>query len=397
MKQPLKHRARFGLVSAAVLTGILFLLACGGLVKLHISERAFAPEAEKWAQPYGNMQRQHRVKGDVPPPYGVVWQRRYRSVVTDHPLAIDSVLVLTTQSGMMAYFHLPEGDLMGDGHLIPGMSHGPTIRENIVYVSGNLGDYTLAAFDMSNVQVLWKTRFSHLNSSPLLWDDRVIVAGDSGKVLCVQAQDGKEVWRYSTGETVFGNLAADSNSLYLADVRGRVVCLDVRSGQPRWQVQVKENVYAGPTIGEGLLFLGTTAGIFYGIDTRNGEIRWQFRTRGSVYGHAAYGDGVVYFGCDDHYVYALRSHDGSELWKFRTGSIVNTTPLVGDQFLYFGGWDRFFYVLDRFTGDLIYRQEFPRPFKSSPIIYQGKIYFHLANYKLFCLENRPGQAGGGNK
>ncbi len=373
----------------------LVWLACGGLVKLQLPAEALAPEAEKWEVPYGNLARQHHVNRDVLPPYRVVWERRYRSVVTDHPLAVGDVLFLTTQSGMLAYFDLNKGELMGDGHFIPGMSHGPTIHNQTIYVSGNLGDYTLAAFNMKTVQVLWKVRYSHLNSSPVLWRDWVITAGDSGKVLCVRVKDGQKSWEYLTGEDIYGNLAADSGHIYLADVRGRVVCLDARDGKPVWQQQVQENVYAGPTLGDRYLFVGTTAGIFYALNRRTGKIEWQFRTRGSIYGHASFGDGVVYFGNDAHNLFALRALDGSLLWKFRTKSIVNTAPLVGDQFLYLGGWDNNFYVLDRFTGDLIYRQEFPRPFKSSPIIYRGRIYFHLANYKLYCLETRSEQSGEG--
>lgn len=365
---------------------LLTISGCGGLVKLNIPTALVTRSPDNWMTPYRNNQRWNSMEQDVLPPYREVWSHGYRSVVTDHPLAIREYLLLTTRSGMLAVFDIKLGDLLGDGHLVPGFLHAPALKGDTLFYAANLGQHPLGAFDLSNLESIWKRKLPHLNTSPMLLADKVYAGGDSGKFFCLKQKDGQRVWEFTAVSDIYGTPAASGNRIFVADIQGRVYCLNAGDGTVLWQTQIQSNVYSGPLFAENRVFIGSTSGYFYALDAATGKEVWRYNSGASIYGNAAYAGGVVYFGNDGHRMTALKSANGEVLWQFKTRGVNNTAPLAGKQYLYFGSWDRSFYVLDRFTGDLIYRREFKKAIKSSPIIYRGRLYLHIANRRLYCLE-----------
>lgn len=374
---------KFGIV---VLTAGLAMLLfhCAGLVKLHLPDQVFR-EAEAWLVPYKNNQRQMAVESDVPPPYRISWKKRYRSVVTDHLLAVDRYLIFTVENGMLVFFDADLGERIGEGRLAPGFLHAPLLHNGILYYSANLGKEPLGAFDLSRLKTVWKKKLPHLNTSPLEHSGNIYVGSDKGWFYCFEETKGKKIWDFNAGQPIYGNPASWQDKIYFSNVKGKLFCLNAADGKVLWTVQLKENVFAGPVIGDKRVFLGTTAGILYAINAETGKIEWQLQTHGSIFGNAAYRDGSVYVGNNAHKLLAVSAKTGEIRWKFGAKGIINTAPLTGPEFVYFGCWDKNFYVLLRSSGKMVYRQEFKKPLKSSPIIYRGKIFFHVSNERIYCL------------
>jgi len=89
MKQiNLKKFSKFFLPSLSILLIIVFS-QCGGLVKLTIPTDAYLDTENTWLMPNKNEFRQHTFNQDVFPPYKIQWRKKYKSVITDHPLAVD--------------------------------------------------------------------------------------------------------------------------------------------------------------------------------------------------------------------------------------------------------------------------------------------------------------------
>lgn len=385
MKKPHKKmRKRFFLtLSLLISTGTLW--QCGGLVRLDIPADAYRQPDETWLTPYRNNLRQNSLNRDVIPPYQIFWNRGTRSVVTDHPLAMDNYLIITLKNGTLAFFNIERGNKLGDGHIAPGFQHSSVVSGDTLYYAANLGEETLGAFNLSNLRTVWKKKLPHLNTTPLLWKDKLYVGADDGKLFCLNRTTGNKIWEFDTGDPIMGIPASLNNKIYFSNIKGKFFSLDMNTGEKIWQTKLKENIYAGPLIGEDKIIIGSTAGILYGLSIENGRIQWMADTHSSIYGNAAYKDGLVYVGNNGHKLLALDISNGKIVWTFQTTGIINTAPLVGESFIYFGSWDKYFYVLNRYSGDLIYRQKFDHPIKSSPIIYRDRIFLHIANDNLYCL------------
>ena len=69
-------------------------------------------------------------------------------------------------------------------------------------------------------------------------DAQAFEAAPAGAVVCVEADGGKEVWRYELGRSVHTPLAADAFSVYATSRDGAVHCLDRKTGKLRWKTGI---------------------------------------------------------------------------------------------------------------------------------------------------------------
>lgn len=102
---------------------------CGNLVKLKLPEKDRQnPEAE-WLELGKNPQHQHYANGNIAPPLDVVWKKRVKSVVADHPLALGDYIIASTRSGMMYVIDYESGEKVGNGKIGHALPNAPAIHE----------------------------------------------------------------------------------------------------------------------------------------------------------------------------------------------------------------------------------------------------------------------------
>ncbi len=366
-----------------IITG-LFMIQCGGLVRLTIPEDSYQ---DAWITPFGSNQRQNSVNRDVLPPYKILWVRGFKSVITDQPLAINNYLIFTIKNGTLGIINIERGDVTGDGQVAPGFNHAPVLHENIIYYAANLGDETLGGLNLINLKHTLKKKLPHLTTSPLVWGDQLYVGTDDGKFISIDRESGSKIWEFSTKAPIMGNPANKGNRIYFSDVKGNFFCVDAENGYEIWTTKLESNIYTGPVIHNENLFIGSTSGVFYSLNAETGKILWSLKSEGSFYGNAAAKEGTIYVGNNSHKLYAINAKNGEINWEHKTKGIINSAPLVGPNYVYFGSWDKAFYVLDRRNGDLVYRKEFDKAIKTSPLIFQNRIFVQTANEEIYCLAN----------
>ncbi len=144
------------------------------------------------------------------------------------------------------------------------------------------------------------------------------------------------------------------------------------------------------------------------------QIKWQFKTNGRIFSSPILWNKTIYIGSGDSCLYAIDVASGTQRWKFRTQGVINSTPTVSDGTIYFGSYDGLFYALNAATGDLRWtfatkgEQHFRmqglfgyKPttmmmddvfdfFCSSPIVYDGKIYFGSGDSTFYALDSHTG-------
>jgi outer membrane protein assembly factor BamB len=60
--------------------------------------------------------------------------------------------------------------------------------------------------------------------------------------------------------------------------------------------------------------------------------------------------------------------DGVVKWRHTTKGLIKSSPLVYDNKLYFGSFDKYFYCLDPETGNLIWKQNINGLIECSPVV-----------------------------
>jgi len=199
-------------------------------------------------------------------------------------------------------------------------------------------------------------RFPGPRSSPAVGEGKVVTLGVGGVVSCLNAEDGKLLWRtdpYSGAVvrfyTAVSPLIVDGMAIVQLgkEDNGSVIAYDLNSGQPRWQWTQKGPAYASPVL---LTVEGTrqvaafTDKKLVGLTLGDGKLLWELpflpleRSYNSV-SPIVDGQTVIYSGAQRG-TFAVRIEkqgDGfaaRSLWENKEVSAKYNTPVLHQGFLY---------------------------------------------------------------
>ena len=147
---------------------------------------------------------------------------------------------------------------------------------------------------------------------------------------------------------------------------------------------------------------GASWPLFRGTPERTGTLieqarpplvpKWSFQVHGGFVSSPVVYKGIVYCGARDFNVWAWDACSGAQKWNYSCGGWVDATPLVTSSTVYVPCRDRNLYALDRLTGNLLWETYTGSLDCSSPVLYQGYIYF-LSGYpekRVYCVNASNG-------
>jgi outer membrane protein assembly factor BamB len=325
--------------------------------------------------------------------------------------------------------------------------------------SSDAGDtqQVLFCFDAATGNVIWKVPFEKgypdgqggngTRSTPVVDEGRVYIIGGWGLVLCVDAADGKEIWRKQLndkphwgyagsvliekdmaifpagGEDDGAFMAADKktgtliwkcandkpgySTPYPFDFNGKryVFCYAAKAGliadiatgklvcRMPWETDFDVNA-AQPNFQDGLIFLATgynTGCALYKLTPKGDQLAaeevWRSKVLMPKFTSCVLKDGVLYAG-DQKGMRAVDFKTGKELWSER---LTNASILMAGEWL----------IVQTENGDVLVAKASPKGFKSvgkaSPLTGRSWTVPTLANGKLYvrnlekavCLDVKP--------
>jgi len=107
---------------------------------------------------------------------------------------------------------------------------------------------------------------------PAVVDESVYAAGAGGDV--VRIDGGKKKWVVDTKVKLSAGVGSDGNVVVVAGERGQVIALDAETGAERWRVNVGAEVLAPPAVGGGLVVLRASDHRLFGLEAKSGQQRW---------------------------------------------------------------------------------------------------------------------------
>ncbi|HOQ04893.1 MAG TPA: PQQ-binding-like beta-propeller repeat protein [Anaerohalosphaeraceae bacterium] len=199
-------------------------------------------------------------------------------------------------------------------------------------------------------------RFPGPRSSPAVGEGKVVTLGVGGVVSCLNAEDGKLLWRtdpYSGAVVRFYTAVSPLIAEGMAIVQlgkeenGGVIAYDLNSGQPRWQWTQEGPAYASPvllTVEGSRQVVAFTDKKLVGLALGDGELLWELpflpleRSYNSV-SPIVDGQTVIYSGAQRG-TFAVRVEKQGEgfsarsLWENKEVSAKYNTPVLHQGFLY---------------------------------------------------------------
>jgi outer membrane protein assembly factor BamB len=218
-------------------------------------------------------------------------------------------------------------------------------------------------------------------SSPLIVNDKIIVADSSGRVSAVDF-DGNLIWQHDIagdaplsppgingvqarrrGEAARpGTAACDRTAIFqpIFD-QSLIAVIDLKTGRRRWSFEAKGWIWGEPTVTAERVFFGSQDEHLYCLDKRRKTLVWSFPTKSPIASGVACHDGSVFVGACDGRFYRVNSETGKEIWSFhipeRKGvrTDIYSAPLCTEDAVCFGSFDGYLYYLRINNGELKWR------------------------------------------
>jgi len=207
------------------------------------------------------------------------------------------------ETGLLATWPAEGPKLLWETEAI-GYGYGsPVVYNNKLYVNGEIDTVAhLFAFDL-NGNLLWKTPngrefngdgfsagFPGARTTPTIYEGLVYITSGLGRMACIDAETGKEIWSkhfvtdFGGSLNYFGyseSLLVDGKFLYCypGGEESNVVCLDRFTGNTVWLSKGigQKAAFCSPmliNLPERKLFITTAKENVFALDAVNGELLW---------------------------------------------------------------------------------------------------------------------------
>jgi outer membrane protein assembly factor BamB len=172
----------------------------------------------------------------------------------------------------------------------------------------------------------------------------------SGAVYAVDAETGKDLWRFKAGRDVWAAPLAAENMIYIAALDHHVYAVDRATGSLRWQKDMGAAVAGEPTLDSGTLYVGIFSNQLVALDAATGDQRWSFTAENWVWNGPAVGQGVLYLTDVSGNVFAIDATSGQKIWAVKPGGQMRARPVLSGNNLYVGDRSGNIFALDPANG-----------------------------------------------
>lgn len=296
-------------------------------------------------------------------------------------------------------------------------TEGPAaeVRENRVtrMYRGNIERHGTAAHEAvqaSKLRQLWMRTpinvglHSASKSSPAV-DASGIYVGSDGSWMRAFDHSGKERWKFYVGNSdkgIHGTAALDETHVYFGSYNGYFYALRKADGLPSWILWLGEAIGASPQIVGPHIYIAVEFGVSVGngfvakIERATGKLVWKSPFLGE-HAHSSTAhdreSGLLFVGSNNGFLTAMSEADGGFVWRYQTGGAVKSTPVVWDGKVFATSWSRKLLCLDADDGKLLWELEVGGRSMSSPTLVEelGSLYFGSEDGFLYSVDIRTGK------
>ncbi|HNN12310.1 MAG TPA: PQQ-binding-like beta-propeller repeat protein [Anaerolineales bacterium] len=266
-----------------------------------------------------------------------------------------------------------------------------------------------AQTDAEQISPVWTSHVSAaVNTSPLLSDNLVIFPTADGQISVLNSDSGDPAWQYS-GQTVWDtSVNADAERVCAGVKGGKIVCLNALTGEELWTIEIGIETQSKIAMTKEVLYIPTTwagSGLdadysapaeLVALNASTGEILWRSVTENYILRRPVVNGGLVITGGAYQpanlpagevatRIYAFNLSDGDLAWTYESkDGLVRWVDSAGDIVIFSGATETV-HALDLQDGHLIW--DFgPGYWMQFPLIDNGRIFlgtgdeiFHAIN------------------
>lgn len=209
------------------------------------------------------------------------------------------------------------------------------VVDNTLYYGNSAGE--VKAYSLDSKQFKWIYRFRNpIYSTPIITEDKVIVATLSQGIVALNRKNGKPIWRNRDCNTFIGNGTLHNGYIYIG-ARGKMLKIDSNTGRIVWCYTFgTAHPQARPTVAGDKLIFGAWGCHLYCVDCNSGRELWRWSngsknrlfSPGNVVTRVA--DDRVMIVAPDRYMTAIDLNSGEQIWRVKERRVRESSGLSSD-------------------------------------------------------------------
>lgn len=304
------------------------------------------------------------------------WKFTSGEGVSDHYLKLKPVFnkgtgYVVDYKGHLQSFNIQNGKILWDVYLNVPASGGLTLSNGKILLGTSKGE--VIALDINNAKELWRSQLSsEILSAPATSQNIVVAKTVDGRVYGLNIENGLQSWIYDRSVpllTLRGSSAPLINNdiVLIASDSGKLSALTLKDGKLLWETTIAiakgrnelERIIdmdVDPVVVDDVVYAAGYQGRIAAVKIGSGEIIWSrdFSSYSGLYVDAF----RVYVTDAMGQVWAMNRYNGSTLW--RQEKLLRrklTAPAIHGDYLVVGDYDGYLHWLNRDDGKLIARKK----------------------------------------
>ncbi len=248
-----------------------------------------------------------------------------------------------------------------------------------------------------------RDRFAELR--PATQGGRVFVAGQSGDVSALNADNGQRLWQVDTERSITAGVGLSPDLVLVGTLNGEVIALEQHDGRERWRSRVTSEVLAPPVGTDEVIVVRSADGVFTALQASDGTRLWGHNTtlpvltlRGASTPLLA--EGLMIAGLDDGRLLLLDLASGNPIGERRlavpSGRTeverlvdIDADPQLFGEVLYAVAYQGALGALDMNSGELLWSRDFSA--HAGLVVDERAVYLPHTDGEVWALNRHNGE------
>jgi eukaryotic-like serine/threonine-protein kinase len=245
----------------------------------------------------------------------------------------------------------------------------PTATDELVVV----GDYANTLFGLDPATRAEKWTFTEAKDKIVggsLIVNKTILAPSADGTLYALSMDGKLMWKFTTGASVWATPVSDGTLVFVPSMDHYLYALNLSDGSQVWKTDLGASGVYGLLLdksNDNNLYLSTMGNEVLAVTSRRGDILWRFKTAGSPWAVPVVKDGLIYIGDLSNKVYAISATAGTSTWQMDAPGPITSAPAVTSKGLVFASEEGDVFGVT-FSGQKEWNQKINGKLYSAPVL-----------------------------
>ncbi|MBN1756237.1 PQQ-binding-like beta-propeller repeat protein [bacterium] len=318
-------------------------------------------------------------KGDL------VWKCKIGKPLFGSPLPVEKALLIGAPNRRIYSIDVESGRIIRKHWVDIAIKQELYYEKGILYFTGDDDWNKLIAIDTENGRRLWDKSAGASLRSPLKYRDKLFFTTKSGKLFCLQPEDGDKLWDFNLKDIPNTLPLFWNENIFISNMRGDLFLLNT-SGEVLLKVPGTGSISADPVRYSGTIFIPYMDGNLIWYADSSLEILGQIYLETEFLHSPLITRDFIYILSKSGIFFAIDYHNGTVLWENDLGEVIISSPILAGDYLVCTSLGGTLYLLRKDNGQVEHKVELVGMISSNPVYYQGRLFLASEDGYLYALE-----------